>query len=153
MSDPKQHGLRRKTGLAFWLIVFAVIGTCLDAIATSLLPFNLTLIAFGFLGAFLGSSPLILMPRIALVAFGADAPIGQPQHRVGQLYVLAVAGLATAVAAVRIFPHETSTGSAVSEAGIIAAILAGVFTAEFRPAALLWLRRKTRRTSTRSRSS
>lgn len=153
MSAPEHRGLRRRTGLAFWLALFAVVGTCLDAIATSLLPVNLTLIAFGFLGAFLGSSPLILMPTIARLAIGPHAPIGQPQHRVGRLYLLAVGVLATAVATVRIFPHENPTGCAISEAGIIAAILAGAFAAEFRPALLLWFRRTTRRASKRSRSS
>lgn len=142
MPSSDQRGLWRRTGLAFWLAVFAVLATCAEVVATSLLPVNLTLIAFGFVGAFLGSSPLILMPRIARLAFGSHAPIGQPQHRVGRLYLLAVAALATAVAMIRVFPHESSLGCAISEAGIFAAILADVFTAEFRPAALLWLRRK-----------
>jgi hypothetical protein len=143
--------LWKRTGLAFWLGIFAVLGTCAEVVATSILPVNLTLVAFGFVGAFLGSSPLILMPTIARLAFGADASIGRPQQRVGQLYLLAVALLTTTVAAIRIFPHENWTGCAVSEAGIVAAILAGAFTAELRPAVFLWLRRKTRRAGRRSR--
>lgn len=153
MSAPEHRGLGRRTGLAFWLAVFAVAGTCLDAIATSLLPVNLTLVAFGFVGAFLGSSPLILMPTIARLAFGSHAPIGQPQHRVGRLYLLAVGALATALATVRIFPHESWTGCAISEAGIIAAILSGAFASDFRPAVLLWFRRKRPAPKSRSRFS
>lgn len=152
-TSPKHGGLWRRTGLAFWLVVFAVVATCVEGIAISALPVNLTLIAFGFVGAFLGSSPLILMPMIARLAFGSHAPIGQPQHRVGQLYLLAVGVLATAVATVRVFTHESWTASAISEAGIVAAILAGAFMAEFRPAVLLWFQRKTRAAKRRSHFS
>lgn len=49
------------------------------------------------------------------------ARIGHLQHRVGQLYLRAVAALATGAAAVRIFPHENGTGCPISEAGLIAA--------------------------------
>lgn len=150
-SNPRT--LWKRTGLAYWLAIFTVLGACVEVVATSVLPFNLTLIAFSFVGAFLGSTPLILMPTIARLAFGSHAPIGQPQHPVGQLYLLAIAALSTALAAVGIFPHESRMGSAVSEAGIVAAILAGAFTAELRPAVIFWLRRKTRAPKPRSHSS
>jgi hypothetical protein len=143
-SGSHPRTLWQQTGLAFWLFIFAVAITCAEFVATSLLPVNLTLIAFGFVGAFLGSSPLILMPTIARLAFGTGASIGRPQHWVGRLYLLGVTVLATVAAAVRIFPHENWTGCATSEAGVIAAVLAGAFTAEFRPAVLLWLRRRHR---------
>ncbi len=123
------RALWKRTGLAFWLFIFAVMATCGEIVASSLIPVNLSLIAFGFVGAFLGSAPLMLMPTIARLAFGSHAPIGNSQHRVGRLYLSGVAALTTVAAVVRIFPHENWTGRTTSEAGIIAAVLAGAFAA------------------------
>lgn len=138
-SGRKARSLWRRTGVAFWFAIFAVAWKVGDEAASSLLPVRLGLIAAGFIGAFLGASPLVLLPVTARFAFGPHASIGHPERRSGQLFLLAAALFTTGVAVLRIWPHEGWTGRVISESGILAAILAGAFLSQFREAARLWI--------------
>lgn len=139
---PRQGSLWRRTGIAFWLVVFGVLWVVVEALATSLLPVDLTLLAAGLVGAFIGSSPLMLIPSTARFAFGPQSPIGQPKRWQGQLLLLGVAALMTAIAVARVWPHHGWTGRGITEAGILAALAAGAFASEFRRAARLWISRR-----------
>lgn len=140
-----QRSLWRRTGIAFWLAVFGLLSVVAEALAASLLPVDLTLLAAGFVGAFIGSSPLMLIPSAARFAFGPHSAIGQPTRWQGQLLLLGVAVLVTAIAVARVWPQHTWTGRGISEAGIVAALAAGAFSAEFRRAGRLWISRKLSR--------
>ena len=148
-ARPPNRRLWRRTGIAFWLAIFAITWSVAQAIASSLLPLHLILFAAGFVGAFLGSSPLILLPATARLAFGADAAIANPRRRYGALLLLAVGTVTSLALAVRVFPHESWTGRALSELGVIAALLAGTFSSEFAPAFRHWLKRRLRTRRTR----
>jgi hypothetical protein len=141
-SGQRDRRLWRRTGIAFWLAIIAISWSVVQAIASSLLPIHLMLFAAGFVGAFLGSSPLILLPTTARLAFGADASIANPRRRYGALLLLAVGSVTSLVLAVRVFPHESWTGRAISELGVIAALVAGAFSSEFLPAIRHWVSRR-----------
>src|SRR6476661_5010366 len=144
-ARPRSKRLWRRTGIAFWLAIFAISWSVGQAIAiSSLLPLHLILFAAGFIGAFLGSLPLILLPATARLAFGADAAIANPRGRYGALLLIAVGAVTSLALAVRVFPHENWTGRALSELGVIAALLAGAFSSEFAPALRHWLKRRLR---------
>jgi hypothetical protein len=123
-------------------VIFSITWAVVSSLAGTLIPLHLTILAAGFLGAFMGSSPLMLVPMTARWSLGPKSRFAEPRRIEGQLFLLFTAALTTAALILFAWPHETWTQRTIGELGLIAAIVGGVFVREFTAGARHWLRRK-----------
>jgi hypothetical protein len=89
-QEPWRARLRlfdERLAIGFWIVVLSVGASFVAAIVLAYLRIDPTQVEAGVIGAFLGSSPIILTPRLARLAYEKDSSFRQPRpHRVSRAH-------------------------------------------------------------------
>jgi hypothetical protein len=140
---PWFRGADERVGMAFWAVVLSVFASATGAVLTSVVHVDPTSIEFGLIGAFLGSSPVILMPLGARIAFGADSDCGTRERVRFRALTLLWGVLVVMSRLLDWWPgHAGHTSSAIAIGGLFAAILASWFWHYLPTAARFWARQQ-----------
>jgi hypothetical protein len=135
--------LNERAGLIFWTAVLSLLTSMIGAIVASALHIDPVQIEAGLAGAFLGSSPVILMPVILRTILGRGSVL---VDRARLPFRLLSIGWGTLVACSRFshwWPgHTAHTSSVIAVGGLIAAILASWFWPHLPTAARTWARQQ-----------
>jgi hypothetical protein len=135
--------LDERVAMAFWILLFGVFASVCGAIGASLLHIDPTEIEAGLVGAFLGSSPVILMPIGSRLIFGAESGFAKRDRLRFRALTLLWGALIVASRFLHWWPAKTGhTSSVIAIGGLIAAVLASWFWPYMPAAARVWARQQ-----------
>lgn len=129
--------LDERPAMLFWSALFGVAASFVGALAAVVLRVDVTLLEAAFLGAFLGSTPLILLPNLARLFLGRTSPLADRTHPAFRAFSL---GFVVLIAVVRLWtrwPHHSAV-TAIADGGLFAALLATWFAPHFPRALRVW---------------
>jgi drug/metabolite transporter (DMT)-like permease len=135
--------LDERLGMTFWAVVLSVFASVAGAVIATAIHVDQTQVELGLIGAFLGSSPLILMPLGARIAFGPESAFAKRERR--QFRALTVLWGALVICSYLLdwWPHHAGhASSAIAIGGLFAAILASWFWHYLPRAARFWARQQ-----------
>jgi hypothetical protein len=129
--------LDEQAAMLFWTTLLGVAASFCGALVALALHLDLTMLEGAFLGAFIGSTPLILLPNLARLSLGPSSHLcdrGHPTFRLSSLVVVALMVLT------RIYIKWPADGavSPITYAGLVAALLATWFAPHFPRALRVW---------------
>jgi hypothetical protein len=136
--------LDERVALIFWAALLSLFASVTGAVAASALHVDPTQIEAGLVGAFLGSSPVILLPVLSRWAFGRDSVF---IDRARLPFRLLTVFWGCLIVCSRLFlhwwpGHNAHTSAGIAIAGLVAAILASWFWPHLPAAARLWARQQ-----------
>jgi hypothetical protein len=135
--------LDERTGIAFWVMLFGIFFSVGGAILASFVHVDPTQVEAGLVGAFLGSSPVILMPIAARTVFGAGTAFADRERLAFRGLTLLYGTLVVLSRLLRLWPARTGhTSSVIAIGGLIGAILASWFLPHLPAAARVWVRQQ-----------
>lgn len=135
--------LDERVGIAFWITLFGICVSVGSAILASLAHIDPTQIEAGLIGAFLGSSPVILMPVAARTVLGAGSAFADRRRLAFRGLTLSYGLLVVSSRLLHLWPsHAGHTSSVIAIGGLAAAILASWFLPQLPAAARLWARQQ-----------
>lgn len=123
--------------MLFWTTLLGVAASFCGAVAALALHLDLTMLEGAFLGAFIGSSPLILLPNLARRCLGPTSEFCDRGHLIFRLSSLAAVALMVVARTYIGWPNH-GVDSPVSYTGLIAALLATWFAPHFPRALRAW---------------
>lgn len=142
-SPAIRRGLNRRVGIYFWMTFFGMCLSVCSAILASLFNLDPTQIEAGLIGAFLGSSPVILMPVIARTIFGAGNAFADRERLEFRGLTLFYGLLVVLSRLLHLWPsHADRTSSWIAIGGLLAAIFASWFLSDLPTAVRLWTRQQ-----------
>lgn len=131
--------LDERAGIAFWVMLFGIFVSVGGAILASLVHVDPTQVEAGLIGAFLGSSPVILMPVAARAVFGTGSAFATRERLAFRGLTLLYGMLVVLTRLLHIWPaHTGHTSSAIAIGGLVGAILASWFLPHLPTAARVW---------------
>ncbi|HEV7566375.1 MAG TPA: hypothetical protein VGO31_10485 [Microbacteriaceae bacterium] len=128
--------------MTFWLALFGIVSSFLGALIALALRIDTTTIEGGFIGAFLGSFPIILLPTLARFAHGSRTRLAR---RDDIWFRLTTIGWGVLIAGSRLiwhWPHTAPASSTLALAGLVAAIFASWYWPHLPAALRIWVRRQ-----------
>jgi hypothetical protein len=131
-----------RIAIAFWLFVFGVVSSFLGALAAIALRVDVTTVEAGFIGAFLGSIPILALPLLARFAFGTETRLARRNH---PAFRLATVGWGLLMIASRLFvgwPHAAPHSSAIAVVGLGAGVLAAWYLPHLPQALRIWAKQQ-----------
>jgi hypothetical protein len=132
-----------RAGIAFWVMLFGIFVSVGGAILASFAHIDPTQLEAGLVGAFLGSSPVILMPVAARAVFGAGSPFANRERLAFRGLTLLYGVLVVLSRLLHLWPaHTGHTSSTIAIGGLAGAILASWFLPHFPAAARVWARQQ-----------
>jgi hypothetical protein len=135
--------LDERAGIVFWVMLFGTFVSLATAILASLVHIDPTQIEAGLVGAFLGASPVILMPVAAQVAFGSTSTFADRERLEFRGLTLFYGLLVVLSRLLHLWPaHTGHTSSVIAIGGLAAAILASWFLPHLPAGARTWARRQ-----------
>jgi hypothetical protein len=127
----------------FWLTVLSIFASVIGAVLASLVHLDPTQVEAGLVGAFLGSSPIILMPLGARAVFGKDSGFAKRECLPFRALTVLWGTLIICSRLLHLWPgHPAHTSSAIAIGGLVAAILASWFWPYLPAAARTWARQQ-----------
>ena len=125
----------------FWIALLSVFASVAGAILASLVHVDATQVEAGLVGAFLGSSPIILMPFAARAALGSESGFAKRDRLPFRSLTLFWGALVVCSRFLHWWPgHAGHTSSLIAIGGLVAAILASWYWPYLPRAARMWAR-------------
>jgi hypothetical protein len=139
----RRETLNGRAALIFWSAVLSLFTSVIGGIAGSALHVDPTQVEAGLVGAFLGSSPVILMPAFSRLIFGRDSVLADRARLQFRLLTVAYGALIACSRLLHWWPgHTAHTSAAIAIGGLAAAILASWFWPHLPVAACVWARQQ-----------
>ena len=133
--------LDERVGLFFWGGVFGVGASFAFGIITIVAGIDPLEVQAGLIGAFLGSSPVMLLPLAARAVFGSDSSLARRSSVSFRALTVFFGVLFAGDRLLNLWPrHSGNASMAITLGGLFAAILGAWFLPHFPAAARGWLR-------------
>jgi hypothetical protein len=140
-QQQRLHRMDARAGMAYWAAVLSVFASAAGAVFATILHVDPTQLEMGLIGAFVGSSPVILMPLGARIAFGSQSRFVKRDRLQFRALTLLWGGLIVCSRLLDWWPgHSGHTSSAIAIGGLFAAILASWFWHYLPEAVRFWAR-------------
>lgn len=135
--------LDERAGIVFWVMLFGIFVSLASAILASLVHIDPTQIEAGLVGAFLGASPVILLPMAARFAFGSASAFANRERLEFRVLTLVYGVLVVLSRLLHLWPtHTGHTSSVIAIGGLAAATLASWFLPHLPAGARAWARQQ-----------
>lgn len=144
LQEQARHGtLDERAALIFWAALLSLFASVTGAVAASALHVDSTLIEAGIVGAFLGSSPVVLLPAVSRLVLGRNSAFVDRSRLPFRLLTVFWGFLVICSRLLHWWPrHDAHTSAAIAIVGLVAAILASWFWPHLPAAARLWARQQ-----------
>jgi hypothetical protein len=115
----RRGALDERAGLIFWAALLSLVASLTGAVAASALHVDATQIEAGLVGAFLGSSPVVLLPALSRLALGRDSVFIDRARLPFRLLTVLWGCLVVCSRLLHWWPRHNAHTSAVSRSGVL----------------------------------